>query len=188
MLVSGLLMVPKPQPSGPSGPPGVHLVFFDGHSGTVLRETVGRLQKHSPEGVVLTANRTATTLSTSLSRDGVAVDNLHFVDCISGLAGVRASSHEKTLYVDSPSLLEKMALRVDQAMRRGAGFLVVDCLSTLAVHNGAPAVVEWTHGIVERARRLGVPVALLMASKHAEMADELRLLCDETPAADWDAT
>ncbi|MEA3189421.1 MAG: hypothetical protein QOD77_3 [Thermoplasmata archaeon] len=156
-------------------------------SSTDYRQAVHRivrlLTQRFPKGVYLTANRPHHFLRDAFAEDGVPRDALQYVDCVSGLTGIMPPPEPGVLYIESPTMLEKTAMRTEQLLRRqpqGERFLVVDSLSTLTVYNGVAAVAELTHNLVNRLRMQQIPAALVLVEKQAgdSLLDAVRPLCD----------
>jgi len=148
-----------------------------------LPEVLGLLVERFGGGVVVTSNRPVRVLRGALDAAGVDRSRLLFVDCISGLTGIVPTSEPDTVFIDSPTLLEKTGLRAEQLLRRmpeGRRFLFVDNLSTLAVYNGAAAVSEMVHNLTTRMRLLRIPAGLLLVQSNecAELEQAVRAHCD----------
>lgn len=148
-----------------------------------LPEVLGLLVERFGGGVVVTSNRPVRVLRSALASAGVDHSGLMFVDCISGLTGFVPPNEPDAVYIDSPTLLEKTALRAEQMLRRmvpGRRFLFIDNLSTLAVYNGHEAVSEMVHNLTTRLRLLQVGAGLLLVQSNETQALEqaVRAHCD----------
>jgi hypothetical protein len=176
----------SPPPSKRDGPalqlPGVTLVVTDGAAyKDTVQQLLRRLHAQAPSGVFITANRPYEALRTLVDQDGL--EGIRFLDCVSALTGVPPASRPDAQFIESPTLLEKTALRAEVMLQRleGPRFLVVDSLSTLAVYNDPRAVAEWVHHLVNRMRLQNVPVALILVERQAPPAllDLVSPLCDQ---------
>lgn len=134
------------------------------------------------EGLVVTANRPCQSLRETYAKAGLDTDRLRFVDCVTSLTGLAPPPDARALHIESPTLLEKLAMRTEQTLRRmgHSRFLLLDSLSALAVYNGNAAVAELSHNLVTRLRVHRVPSALLLVSTPGTQAlyDAVRPLCD----------
>lgn len=137
----------------------IHLV--EGDSTLALNRTIRTLASRGP-GVVVAASQTSASLRAALALD--RIENVHIVDCVTALTAARPPSDGATTYLESPNLLEAMALRAQAQMARGGRWLVVDCLSSLADHNGLDAVAEWTHTMVNQLRSRDLAGAMVFNS------------------------
>jgi len=172
--------------SGPVALPGAESVVLALTEGSRYAHAMARLTQalldRRAYGVIVCANRPAEAVRVALARAGVDLRGLRFVDCISSTAGLPPPPDASTVHVESPTMLEKVALRAEQWLRRlpGPGFLLVDALSTLAVYNGSRPVAEFVHTLVLRLRTLHTPGAFLLVERQAppDLTDLVRPQCD----------
>lgn len=163
---------------------GMVLVVTDGAGyREAVQATASLLTQRCDGGVVVTANRPAPLLRDSLKGAGVDLTDVVFVDAISAMTGMPPAPEPDVHHVESPTMLEKMTLRAERALRGVAGrrrFLLLDSLSTLAMYNGVPAVTEFTHNLATRLRLLGVEGALLLVENvgQADLRDAVQPLFD----------
>lgn len=107
----------------------------------------------------ISADRPYAHLQQVLREGGVNVDNMHFVDAVSSVNGAApANRPANATFLSSPTLLELLAMRVEQAaMRHGPGtHVILDSLDTLTMYNGTGPVQEFAHYIANRLRAQGV--------------------------------
>lgn len=171
----------SPDPAPPCANPTVlvRLVLSDGSTRAVLLaiESLG-----AGRGVVLAANRTANSMRVALHNEGMDLRPMQFLDCVSSLSGMSPPPEPGVLHVESPTMLEKIAMRCEQLLRAmpAPRYLVVDSLTALSVYNGSAAVAEFTHHVVNRMRALGVPTVFLAVERagELEMRETVGALCD----------
>ena len=123
--------------------------------GTHLRA----LQADGKKVVFVSADRPYHSLTASLREHGVHVDNIHFVDAVSSLNGSAPGNRPaNATFLPSPTMLEMLAMRVEQAaLRLGPGaHMVLDSLDTLTLYNGVHPVQEFSHYLANRLRSHGV--------------------------------
>ena len=131
----------------------------DGHIGS-LAARVAELQKGGKRILFVTADRPYRTVEAALAAADVDVSLVHFLDCVSSIGGpVPRNGATNATFVASPTMLEMMAMRVEQlAARIGPDtHVVLDSLSTLALYNGAGPVHEFSHYLANRLRTRGLP-------------------------------
>lgn len=162
---------------------GVLLVVTDGaRYNATLRHVMSQYLDGRGQGVLITANRPAAMLRDGLAQQGLDLERLVIVDCISSLTGLQPAARPGVVHVESPTLLEALTMRAEQALRRMTGpkFLVLDSLSALAVYNGTSAVAEAAHGLANRLRMHRIPAAFLLVERQAkdDLQDAVRPLCD----------
>lgn len=131
----------------------------EGHVEAVAAH-VRKLQSDGHAVLYLAADRPYPTLEKAFQRAGVDSAAVFFLDVVSCLDGrVPASPPRNALFLQSPTMLEMMAMRIEQvAGRLGAqACVVVDSLNTLALYNGVPPVQEFSHYLANRLRTQGIP-------------------------------
>ncbi len=117
------------------------------------------LQAEGRKVVFVSADRPYHSLAVALREQGVAVDLVHFVDAVSSLNGsAPAQRPPNATFLPSPTMLEMLAMRVEQAaLRLGPGaHVVLDSLDTLSLYNGVHPVQEFSHYLANRLRSHGV--------------------------------
>lgn len=117
------------------------------------------LQSEGKKVVFVSADRPYHALTQALREHGVAVDLIHFVDAVSSLNGsAPATRPPNATFLPSPTMLEMLAMRVEQAaLRLGPGaHMVLDSLDTLTLYNGLHPVQEFSHYLANRLRSHGV--------------------------------
>lgn len=124
-----------------------------------LGSLVRRLQDDGKKVVFVSADRPYHAWAQSLREQGVAIELVHFVDAVSSLSG-SAPAHRPSnaTFLPSPTMLEMLAMRVEQAaLRFGPGaHMVLDSLDTLSLYNGANPVQEFSHYLANRLRLHGI--------------------------------
>jgi hypothetical protein len=146
------------------------LVVTDGaRSRERLAPLVRSLTQRFGTGVIVAATRPPSALRDWFAAAGVSEHRLRYIDCVSVPSGLPTPADGRTLVLASASLLELIALRCEQWLDRlpPRRFLLIDSLSTLALHNGSAAVHELLEDLVVRLRRMGVPAAFVVAEGQA---------------------
>ena len=124
-----------------------------------LGALVRRLQDDGKKVVFVSADRPYHGLTLALREQGVATDQMHFVDAVSSLSGsAPANRPPNATFLPSPTMLEMLAMRVEQAgLRFGPGaHIVLDSLDTLSLYNGVHPVHEFSHYLANRLRSHGL--------------------------------
>lgn len=120
---------------------------------------VASLQAEGKRILLVTSDRPWRTLEVALVAAGADPAMVHFLDCVSAMDGQAPRERPaNATFMASPTMLEMMAMRIEQlAMRMGpAAHVVLDSLSTLALYNGIPPVQEFSHYLANRLRTQGV--------------------------------
>ena len=108
--------------------------------------------------LLLAADRPYRTWVQAFADAGVDTDRVFVLDVVSALdGGTPPQRPDNALFLASPTMLERMAMRIEQlAQKLGQGsHVVVDSLSTLALYNGVPPVQEFSHYLANRLRTQG---------------------------------
>lgn len=134
---------------------------------------IRKLQNDGRTIVFVSADRPYAGLVQTLQAEGVDTAAMHFIDTVSSLNGA-APSHRppNATFLPSPTMLEMLAMRVEQIAQRmgGNAHVVLDSLDTLSLYNGVNPVQEFSHYLANRLRAQGVPGDFVVrdgpASKH----------------------
>ena len=136
-------------------------------------------------GVYLTVNKPYRQLVEGLSKVGVNVDNIYFIDCITKVAGEEPSSNQQIIFAGSPGNLTLMGMAINQASMRlkktsDRGFLFFDSLSTLLLYNETKTVAKFAHFLVTRLRILELDGIVFAVEKDMdrEVIRALAQFCD----------
>ncbi|MGQ9582418.1 MAG: DUF7504 family protein [Thermoplasmatota archaeon] len=152
---------------------------------TVIKAVATHAAESGTKCIYVTATVPAHVVAEQLASGGVRTEALYFVDAISMMVGSGAEDGPKTIFVESPTMLESIMLKVDTWLKRLRGaksFVFLDSLSSLAMHNDPAILSEFVHLFVNHIRGRGVGSIVLSVA--GQTPDELetvtRLVCDET--------
>lgn len=140
-----------------------------------LAEHVLRLQSAGEHVVFVTANLPYASVAQRLAAAGVDLGRMMFIDAITRSDGSRPDDAPDNVYfLQSPTMLEMIAMRVEQALARsGGGHVVLDSLNALQLYNGLPMVQEFSHYMINRLRTHGVGADLVvLASADGRMLEQ----------------
>jgi hypothetical protein len=97
--------------------------------------------------------------------------NIKFIDCISRAAGI-PPSEPNSIYIESPSLLEKIILEVTDIFRDLENdvdkYLIIDSLSSLLIYNDDSLVTEFFTHLSNRTRMLGIHTVSLVIEEETD--------------------
>lgn len=136
------------------------IVPTGGGQGRSLIQFIRKLQAEDRRVVFVSADRPYTSILQSLQAEGVDADAMHFIDAVSSMNGAAPTIRPSNVtFLPSPTMLEMLAMRIEQVAQRigGAAHVVVDSLDTLSLYNGAQPVQEFSHYLANRLRSHGVP-------------------------------
>lgn len=150
----------------------------------VLRGLVDFTRSRGLSMVYITAAVPARTISLTFDALDIDASNITFVDCISQMMSDRDVSG-KTIYVESPTVLENIILKVAFLMRRASDMpqlVVVDSINSLSLHNDAKMLSEFLHVLISSlSSKDAYPVVLATEeSMRSDIAEMLALVCDQT--------
>lgn len=155
--------------------------YFD-----VLRGLVDDFaQGHKVQCVYITSAVPATTIQASLDALEIDSSNIHFIDTISQMImGQMELGSSKIIYVESPTILENVILKVDFLSRRLKGapmLVVVDSINSLAIHNDTKMLSEFLHVLISGlSAKEAYPVILCIQEQlRSEVHEMLNLVCDQ---------
>lgn len=146
------------------------------------------LDEFAPKKGLHTIYVTATIPSKSIIKAltvlEVDLEKTYFVDCISRMMMGIDERHEKAVYVESPSMLENIMLKVEFLIRKLAGAecaVVVDSINSLAIHNSTKILSEFLHILVNHLRSRNATTLILSMEEYAteEIHNILSLVADE---------
>ena len=135
--------------------------------------------------IYITCTLPAKVVIEQLGAENIKADDLYFIDTISYLVGSAHDEKSQTIFVESPTMLEGIMLKVDTWLKKlhdGKKMVFLDSVSTLAMHNDAPLISEFLHYFVNNLRGRGIRTVILSVAGQTpdEIENILRLVCDET--------
>ncbi len=140
------------------------------------------------DAVYVTSTIPAHSIINALQVLEIDLDNIYFVDCISQIMMGVTTKHENTIYVESPTMLENVMLKVEYLLRKTAdrsNVVVLDSINSLAIHNNTKILSEFLHILVNNLRtKEAYTVIFSMEEYESEDIEHmLNLVCDETVVA-----
>lgn len=153
--------------------------YFD-----VLRGLVEFAQKKDMRIVYITASVPAGTLLSTFEALDVDSAGISFVDCISQMIMSERDDSGKVIYVESPTVLENIVLKVEFLMRQSGELrrlVIVDSINSLAIHNDAKILSEFLHVLISSlSPKEAYPVVLATeGALKPEVSEMLALVCDQ---------
>jgi len=81
--------------------------------------------------------------------------NVKFIDCISRASGIN-KSHPNCIFIESPSLLEKLGLEIINVFKEvdtnTKKYLLIDSLTNLIIYNDPEIITEFFYQIINKTR------------------------------------
>jgi len=93
--------------------------------------------------------------------------------------------HPHAIYVESPTMLENLMLKVEYLIRRALGkknLVILDNINSLAIHNNIKILSEFLHILVNNLRSKNTYTIIFSMQEYEteEMTNMLNLVCDES--------
>jgi KaiC/GvpD/RAD55 family RecA-like ATPase len=114
----------------------------------------------------------------------IDLNRVYFVDCISHIMMGTAVQSERIHFVESPTMLENIMLKVEFLTRSigGKKLVLLDSINSLAIHNNTKILSEFLHILVNNLRAKEAYTLILSVEEQTseEIGNMLGLVCDET--------
>jgi KaiC/GvpD/RAD55 family RecA-like ATPase len=120
-----------------------------------------------------------------LSSLEIPADRVFFVDVISQTMMSTLNKLPNASYVESPTMLENVLLRVEYCLRRSEAprkLVILDSVNSLAIHNDPAILSEFFHIMVNNLKSRGITTIILAVAEETsqELENLLSFVCDDT--------
>ena len=134
-------------------------------------------------GVYISSTRPVSDIRIQMEASGIPTGDIHFVDSVIYLIGGE-SREERTAYVESPSMLETIMLKLDWQLKQVSTpekFVFFDSMNGLAVYNEEKLLMEFIHVFSNNMRMQDIYTVLISVREQtpANVDSLLRLNCDD---------
>jgi KaiC/GvpD/RAD55 family RecA-like ATPase len=149
---------------------------------TILRDYV--METHG-NAIYVSVTNPASLLVDLLSSMDIPTSDVFFVDVTSYMMVAHAKRNPNTSYVESPTMLETIMLRVEyllQKVKSQKKIVVIDSIGSLAIHNNTAILSEFLHILVNTLKSTGAITILLSVAEETvpELDNILSLVCDQS--------
>lgn len=155
--------------------------YFD-----VLRGLVDNFaQSNKLQCIYITSSVPAATIQATLDALEIDSSKISFIDTITQMImGKLERGSDRIIYVESPTVLENVVLKVDYLTRKlgeGPKLVVVDSINSLAIHNDPKMLSEFLHILISGlSTKEAYPVILSIQEQlRPEVREMLNLVCDQ---------
>lgn len=150
--------------------------------GLTVRDLGGESNSHT---IYVSVTNPASLVWSLLQALDIPAGRLTFVDAISHLMMSYENVLSNASYVESPTMLEGIMLRIEYLLRRHPGqrnIVVIDSVNSLAVHNSADVLSEFFHILVNNLKTRSVLTVLFTTTdgEGTELDRILSLVVDES--------
>jgi len=130
-----------------------------------LRVTVNDILKTLQDKPIIYINLTNTynSLVSNLKKDGLKINNILFIDCITRLTGDSASDQENVLFIKEPNDLTSLEIAISEFFESipGEKWLVLYAFSILKIYNKEDIVLRFIQSIFENASASNAKIVIL---------------------------
>jgi hypothetical protein len=130
-----------------------------------LRVTVNDILRTLQDKPVIYINLTNTynSLISNLKKDGLDINNILFIDCITQLAGGNVSSQENVLFIKDPNDLTSLGIAISQFFESipGEKWLVFYGFNILKIYNKEDIVLRFIQSIFKNASANNAKIIVL---------------------------
>lgn len=135
--------------------------------------------------IYITATLPSKSIINALKVLDVDLKDTYFVDCVASLMLGAGEKDDRVVYVESPTMLENMMLKVEFLIRKLKGaetIVILDSVNSLAINNGPKMLSEFLHILTNHLRSRNAYTVILSMQEYTteEIRDILNLVCDET--------
>jgi KaiC/GvpD/RAD55 family RecA-like ATPase len=148
-----------------------------------MKAVVDFANKKGRKLIYVTSTIPSSVIKQQLDAEGVATDGVYFVDCISFIVGSTGEEKGNVVFVESPTMLENIMLKVEAWIKQlgtKGTVLFLDAMNTLAMHNDQKALSEFSYYLINSLRVRNVMTVVL--SIHEQTPEDLevvlKLVCD----------
>ncbi len=151
---------------------------------TAMKEVVKYTQAEGFKCVYVTATIPSSVILEQLASEEISTDHVHFVDCISYMVGTSPDKDTGVLYIESPTMIETIMLKVHIMIKMlgdDPKLVFLDSVSTLSLHNDEKVMQEFVHYLINALRVRKVPTVVLSIVDQTpeDLEIILKLVCDE---------
>src|SRR3970282_1871091 len=111
--------------------------------------------KKSLDAIYVTATSPSASIINALEVLEVSLDHIYFVDSISQIMMSSGQKHPHAIFVESPTMLLTLMLKVEFLIRKTQdrhNAVILDSISSLAIHNNTKILSEFLHILVNNLR------------------------------------
>lgn len=133
--------------------------------------------------IYVAASIPAGTIMGALTALEIETERTWFVDCLSHMLMVDIGHDDKIIYIESPTMLENLILKVELLQRKigsGQTLVVLDSIDSLSIHNEPKMLSQFLQIFLGVLRDRGsYPVVLTMTDSKPEIKEMVGLICDQ---------
>lgn len=141
-------------------------------------------QKRDMQVIYTTSTISSKTIIDVLNAFEISKDNIQFVDAVSYMTMGTAKQNESVTFVESPTMLENIMLKIEYLLRKyptEENTVVLDSIDSLAIHNNNRILSEFLHILISSLRSHECYTFILSVSEQEseEIDNMLMMVCDD---------
>lgn len=135
-------------------------------------------------GLYITANQPHSSLKQTFAKNGLDINHMFFIDCVTKRVEENPEEDERCVYVKSPGNLTDISISISEALEaiRGRRFLFMDNLSTLRIYNSPESLIRFLHFLISKIKLLKV-IGIFMSAeedRNKKFLMQISQFCDRT--------
>ena len=135
------------------------------------------------EGIYITLNKPYFSLKKSLMKEGVKIENIYFIDCITRQLGGEEVDTDRCVYLNSPDpvQLQVNIERVMDLITSDNRFIYLDSLSTISLYKSFETLIKFLRHLTGKMRLRGFVGTIFTLEKEMDESfySQITLMCDE---------
>ncbi len=140
------------------------------------------------DSIYVTSTIPASSIINALEVLEIDLEHIYFVDSVSQFMMGESTKHGHAIYVESPTMLENVMLKVEYLIRKTKGrnnLVILDSINSMAIHNSTKMLSEFFHTLVNnlRAKKSYTLIFSMEEYESDDIRNILNLVCDETISA-----
>ena len=142
-------------------------------------------KKKDLESIYMTSTIPCQSIMNALQVLEIDTAHIWFIDCISQIMMSVGEKHPHAIYVESPTMLENLMLKVEYLIRKTEGrryLVILDNMNSLAIHNNIKILSEFLHILLNNLRSKNAYTIVFSMEEYEseDMNSMLNLVCDES--------
>ncbi|MEM0350291.1 MAG: hypothetical protein QXU61_00780 [Archaeoglobaceae archaeon] len=135
------------------------------------------------EGIYVTLNKPYFSLKKILGKEGVHLEKMYFIDCITLQVGGKTVDPDKCFYLTSPDPVQ-LQITIERAMdliTHNNRFIYIDSLSTISLYKSFETLIKFLRQITGKMRIRGFIGTIFTLEKEMDETyySQITLMCDE---------
>ncbi len=134
------------------------------------------------EGIIVTLNKPYFSLKKMFEKEGVRLENLYFIDCITRQLGGEEVDTERCIYLNSPDPVQlQVAIeRMMDLVTADNRFIYLDSLSTISLYKSFETLIKFLRYLTGKLRLRGFIGTIFTIEREMDESyySQISLMCD----------